>query len=34
MPHVLAADLAATDSPGLRQLACDACSYLLARRDT
>ena len=30
MPHLLAADLAATDSPGLRQLACHACWYLLA----
>ena len=34
MPHLLAADLAATDNPGLRQLACDACSYLMARGDT
>ena len=33
MPHLLAADLAATNSPALRQLACDACAYLLARRD-
>jgi hypothetical protein len=33
MPHLLAADLAATDSPGLRQLGCDACWYLLARGD-
>ncbi len=33
MPHVLAADLAATDDPGLRRLACDACRYLLARGD-
>ena len=33
MPHLLAADLAATDSPGLRWLACDACWYLLARGD-
>jgi tetratricopeptide (TPR) repeat protein len=33
MPHVLFADLAATDSPALRLLACDACAYLLARRD-
>jgi hypothetical protein len=32
MPHLLAADLAATDSPALRQLACDACAYLLAPR--
>ncbi len=32
MPHLLAADLAATDSPGLRQLACDACWYLLMMR--
>ena len=30
-PHVLAADLAATDSPALRELACDACWYLLER---
>jgi tetratricopeptide (TPR) repeat protein len=34
MPHLLAADLATTDSPGLRQLACDACDYLMARGDT
>ena len=34
MPHLLAADLAATDNPGLRQLACHACRYLLARGDT
>ena len=34
MPHLLAADLGATDNPGLRQLACDACWYLLARGDT
>ena len=34
MPHVVAADLAATDSTVLRGLACDACGYLLARRDT
>jgi Domain of unknown function (DUF4062)/Tetratricopeptide repeat/NB-ARC domain len=33
MPHFLAADLAATGNPGLRQLACDACSYLLMRGD-
>ena len=33
MPHLLAADLAATDSPGLRLLACDACWYLIARGD-
>ena len=33
MPHLLAADLAATNSPGLRQLACDAFEYLLSRRD-
>jgi len=25
MPHVLAADLTATDNPDLRELACDAC---------
>jgi hypothetical protein len=34
MPHLLAADLAATGSPGLRWTACDACWYLLARGDT
>ena len=33
MPHLLAADLAATDSPGLRQLTCSACSYLISRGD-
>jgi Tetratricopeptide repeat/NB-ARC domain len=34
MPHLLAADLAATGSPGLRLMACDACLYLMARGDT
>jgi hypothetical protein len=34
MPHLLAADLAATDSSGLRWMACNACWYLLARGDT
>jgi Tetratricopeptide repeat/Domain of unknown function (DUF4062)/NB-ARC domain len=34
MPHLLAADLAATDRRELRWMACDACSYLLARGDT
>ena len=34
MPHLMAAKLAATDSPGLRQLTCDACWYLLARGDS
>ncbi len=34
MPHLLAADLAATGSPDLRWMACNACSYLLARGDT
>ena len=33
MPHLLAADLAATDSGGLRRMACNACWYLLARGD-
>ena len=33
MPHLLAADLAATANPGLRLVACDACSYLMARGD-
>ncbi len=34
MPHLLFADLAATASPGLRWMACNACWYLLARGDT
>ena len=34
MPHLLAADLAATGSPALRSMACNACFYLLARGDT
>ena len=34
MPHLLAADLAATGSAGLRDMACDACAYLLSRGDT
>ena len=34
MPHLLHADLAATGNPGLRQLACHACWYLIARGDT
>ena len=34
MPHLLAADLAATDNPALRRMACNACAYLLARGDT
>jgi Tetratricopeptide repeat len=34
MPHLLAADLAATGNPSLRQLACHGCIYLLARGDT
>jgi hypothetical protein len=33
MPHLLAADLAATGSPDLRWMACHACGYLLARGD-
>jgi DNA-binding XRE family transcriptional regulator/tetratricopeptide (TPR) repeat protein len=33
MPHLLAADLAATGSPGLRQLACHGCYCLLERGD-
>jgi TIR domain/Tetratricopeptide repeat/NB-ARC domain len=31
MPHLLATDLAATDNPNLRWMACNACWYLLAR---
>ena len=34
VPHLLAAELTAADSPALHQLACDACHYLLARGDT
>jgi DNA-binding XRE family transcriptional regulator/tetratricopeptide (TPR) repeat protein len=34
MPHLLAADLAGTGNPGLRQLACHGCRYLIARGDT
>jgi len=33
MPHLLAAGLAATDSPGLRRLTCNACWYLISRGD-
>jgi transcriptional regulator with XRE-family HTH domain len=33
-PHVLAADLAVTDTPALRELAGDTCWYLLERGDT
>ena len=34
MPHLLAADLAATTNPDLRWLACEASEYLLYRGDT
>jgi hypothetical protein len=34
MPHLLAADLAATGNPGLRWMACNACRYLIARGGT
>ena len=34
VPHLLAANLAAAESHRLRQLACDACHYLMARGDT
>ena len=33
MPHLLAANLAATDSPSLRWMACNACGYLIAHGD-
>ena len=33
MPHLLAADLATTTNPDLRQLVCNACYYLLVRGD-
>jgi len=34
MPHLIAADLAATEDPGLRWMACHACHYLLYRGET
>ena len=34
MPHLLAADLAATGNADLRWMACDACGYLQRRGDT
>jgi DNA-binding phage protein len=34
VPHILAAELAVAGNPALRQLACDACEYLMARGDT
>ena len=34
MPHLLAVDLAATETSALRQLACTACLYLMARGET
>jgi Tetratricopeptide repeat len=34
MPHLLAADLAATGNRYLRWMACGACGYLLSRGDT
>jgi hypothetical protein len=34
MPHLIAADLAATEDSDLRQMACNACLYLLARGET
>ena len=34
MPHVLAADLAATATLGLRWMACNACWYLMAHGDS
>jgi len=34
MPHLLAADPAATTNPDLREMALDACWYLLSRGDT
>jgi hypothetical protein len=33
VPHLLAADLATTDNPGLRWMACHACGYLVIRGD-
>ena len=34
IPHLIAADLATTQNPGLRWMACNACQYLLCRGDT
>ena len=34
MPHLLAADLAAAENPGLREMSCNACYYLLSRGET
>ena len=34
MPHLLAVDLATTETSALRQLACTACLYLMARGET
>jgi hypothetical protein len=34
MPHLIAADLAATEDPGLRGMACHACCYLMSRGET
>jgi hypothetical protein len=34
MPHLLAADPAATEHPALREMALNACRYLLVRGDT
>ena len=34
MPHLLAADLAATGNLALREMACNACFYLVARGDS
>jgi hypothetical protein len=34
VPHLLAADLAATTNPDLRSTACNACRYLMYRGDT
>jgi hypothetical protein len=33
MPHLIAANLASTENPALRRMACNACRYLLARGD-
>jgi hypothetical protein len=34
MPHLLAANLGTSDNPGLREMAFNACAYLLVRGDT
>jgi hypothetical protein len=34
MPHLMVADLAAAENPGMREMVCNACYYLLSRGET